>query len=120
MAKIKKQRKFGDNGIVIATVIITLLFVISAGYLIGGDNLVSTVFQKESKGRTFYFITTDNFDDITIARQNANNTDDPVATKSYATGEFFAIPRNSSNVAARSRITREHPISAAVRIPAEL
>ena len=71
MAKIKKQRKKGDNGIVIATVIITLLFVISAGYLIGGDNLVSTVFQKESKGRTFYFITTDNFDDITIARQNA-------------------------------------------------
>ena len=27
---------------------------------------------------------------FTIARQNANNTDDPVATKSYATGEFFA------------------------------
>ena len=73
MAKKWKMKRHGDNGIVIATVIITLLFVISAGYLLGGDNLVNTVFQKEEvKEKTFYFLTTDTFDDVTIARQNAD------------------------------------------------
>ena len=73
MAKKWKKKRHGDNGIVIATAIITLLFVISAGYLLGGDNLVNTVFQKEEvKEKTFYFLTTDTFDDVTIARQNAD------------------------------------------------
>ena len=66
------KKKYGDNGVVIATVIVTLLFVVFAGYLLGGDNLVSTVFQNESKERTFYFLTTSSFDDVTIARQNAD------------------------------------------------
>ena len=56
---------------VIATVIIALAFVISVGYLLGGDNLVNAVFNEKSEGATFYFLSTDTFDDSTIARQNA-------------------------------------------------
>ena len=68
----RKKRKHGDNGVVIATVIITVLFVISAGYLIGGDNVVTTLLQKETEERTFYFLSTNGFDDVTMARQNAD------------------------------------------------
>lgn len=73
MAKKVKRRKSGDNGLVIATVIVSLLFVVAVGYFIGGDNLVSSVFNKASKEvQTFCFLTTDTFEDITIARQNAD------------------------------------------------
>ena len=73
MAKKVKRRKSGDNGLVIATVIVSLLFVVAVGYFIGGDNLVSSVFNKASKeDQTFCFLTTDTFEDITIARQNAD------------------------------------------------
>ena len=41
---------------------------------------------------------------FTIARQNANNTDDPVATKSYATGEFFAKVLSNSLTPLESRM----------------
>ncbi|MBO7326126.1 MAG: hypothetical protein J6U74_01265 [Clostridia bacterium] len=67
----RKKRKSNDNGVVIATVIIALAFMISAGYLLGGDNLVNAVFKEKSEGATFYFLSTDTFDDSTIARQNA-------------------------------------------------
>ena len=67
----RKKRKSNDNGVVIATVIIALAFLISAGYLLGGDNLVNAVFKEKSEGATFYFLSTDTFDDSTIARQNA-------------------------------------------------
>ena len=67
----RKKRKSNDNGVVIATVIKALACVISAGYLLGGDNLVNAVFKEKSEGATFYFLSTDTFDDSTIARQNA-------------------------------------------------
>ena len=68
----RTKRKHGDNGVVVATVIITVLFVISAGYLIGGDNVVTTLLQKETEEKAFYFISTNGFDDVTMARQNAD------------------------------------------------
>lgn len=67
----RKKREHKDNGVVIATVVIAIAFVISVGYLLGGDNIVSAVFQEKSDGETFYFLSTDTFDDVTIARQNA-------------------------------------------------
>ena len=57
---------------VVATVIITVLFVISAGYLVGGDMTITTLFQSKTDTKTFYFLSTDGFDDVTIARQNAD------------------------------------------------
>lgn len=72
MAKKVKKRKQGDNGVVIATVIVTLLFVVSAGYLIGDDNLVSGVFAKKTDEEVYYFLTTDTFEDVVLARQNAD------------------------------------------------
>lgn len=41
---------------------------------------------------------------FTISRQNANNTDDPVATKSYANGEFFAKVLSNSLTPLESRM----------------
>lgn len=68
----RKKNRRGDNGVVIATVIVAVLFVVAVGYLIGGNNLVSSVFQKEIKDDTvYYFLTTDTFDDVNIAKQNA-------------------------------------------------
>ena len=69
----RKKRKHGDNGVVVATAIITVLFVISAGYLIGGDNVVTTLLQKETEEKAFYFLSTNGFDDVTMARQNAEH-----------------------------------------------
>lgn len=68
----RKNRKQRDNGVVVATVIITVLFVISAGYLVGGDMTITTLFQSKTDTKTFYFLSTDGFDDVTIARQNAD------------------------------------------------
>lgn len=69
----RKKRRNGDNDVVVATVIVALLFVVAVGYFVGGDNIVSNVFAKETKeARAFYFLTTDTFDDIVIARQNAD------------------------------------------------
>lgn len=41
---------------------------------------------------------------FTLAKQNANNTDDPVATKSYANGEFFAKVLSNSLTPLESRM----------------
>ena len=41
----RKKREHKDNGVVIATVVIAIAFVISLGYLLGGDNIDSAFFQ---------------------------------------------------------------------------
>jgi hypothetical protein len=69
----RKKRRNDDNGVVVATVIVTLLFVVAVGYFVGGDNIVSALFQKEATiGSSYYFLATDHFDDVIIARQNAD------------------------------------------------
>lgn len=67
----RKMRKFGVNGVVIATVVTVFVMTLTACYFLGGDKLVSALLEKD-ENRAFYFLCTEGVDDVTIAHQNAD------------------------------------------------
>lgn len=66
----RKMRKFGENGIVIATVVIFFVLTLSCCYMLGGAGLLTSAFGVD-QDKTYYFLSTAGHQDQAIARQNA-------------------------------------------------
>lgn len=66
------MKKFGENGIVVATVVIFFLLTLFACYFLGGAGFLTTAFGIDSDEKIYYFLSTAAIDDVTLARQNAD------------------------------------------------
>lgn len=65
------MRKFGENGIVIATVVIFFVLTLSCCYMLGGAGFLTSAFGLQEEDKTYYFLSTAGHQDQAIARQNA-------------------------------------------------
>jgi hypothetical protein len=68
----RKLKKIGENGIVIATIVTFFALTLSACYFLGGAGFLTSAFGLQEEDKTYYFLSTADYADVTIARQNAD------------------------------------------------
>lgn len=68
----RKKRNFDkQNGIVVATIVLCFMLTLGTCYFLAGEGVLTSAFSENESGKTFYFISAGDYEDLTLARSSA-------------------------------------------------